>query len=62
MNDLLELHRLHLPTGRSYVVLARGQLFAREMFVVDLRLEPSTRSKPTRADPPMPWSTGVSSS
>jgi hypothetical protein len=39
MNDLLELHRLHLPAGRSYVVFARGQLFAQEMFAVDLRLE-----------------------
>ncbi len=34
-----ELHRLFLPPGRSYVVLAKGQLFARQAPSVSLRLE-----------------------
>jgi hypothetical protein len=34
-----ELHRLHLPNGRSYVVFAKGQLFARQAPRAHLRLE-----------------------
>jgi hypothetical protein len=37
--SLNELHRLFLPAGRSYVVFAKGQLFARQAHRATLRLE-----------------------
>jgi hypothetical protein len=37
--ELQELHRLFLPAGRSYVVFAKGQLFARHEPRATLRLD-----------------------